>query len=292
MKKILLLLILVTLLVNCRKHPNHVVEAGNSLFENFDKDSLHPKIVNYNKSNITERGEYAQEEIDGQLGLASILKPTISYEAPHRAEFTIDLEEYYNENDEIWIGYDLLVPSSYDLDSINSKRGVVIFQIHSKPTSGSSWSDYKKNLPFNRPSIALHLRKNNDKYFVFLMYGLNGKPNTAFEDRKWSKVFEREVAPDMWHHVVFNFRLSHDDQEGYVAMFLDDEKYKSKSFEDYKIYGANMHNDAKPYLKMGFYRYWNDSHTHKVYHDNLSITGSRENYVNLSEQSQKTLPKE
>lgn len=252
-----------------------------SFTEDFNSFPVSEKVKNYNHSNQTIRGRYTISRHDGQVGFGSILDPTENFQVPHRAEFTSQLDEFYNENDEIWIGFDFLVPSTYDLDLENDGNSVVIFQIHSKPTQDSSWPEYNKNLPFNRPSIALQLIKKGEEYELLLRYGLNGKPNTEFAHRKWVKAFRKKISPDKWHKIVFNFKLSLHDEDGYIATWVDSDDYKKEDFEAHKVYGANMHNEAKPYMKMGLYRYWTDSNTHEVFYDNLTITGSREEFLKL-----------
>lgn len=104
---------------------------------------------------------------------------------------------------------------------------------------------------------------------------------SKYEDRKWSNVYETVIEPDEWNTVVFNFKLSLEDEEGYIATWINENDYDKIDFEDKKSYGANMHNAARPYLKMGLYRYWTDSHTHSVFYDNLTIAGSQKDFLHL-----------
>lgn len=251
--------------------------------ESFDSLPLKKEISYTDDSNKTERGNHSIETIKREKALASTLLPTMGYKAPHRAELTLDLEPSYSKEDEIWIGFNFMVPRSYELDSLNNKRGVMVFQIHSKPEVESSfwnntWDDYRKNLPFNRPSISLHLKKEKDTYTLFLMYGLNGKPNTAFEDKKWTKVAAQKIEPDRWNSITINYKLGFDDN-GYVAMWVNDTAYTSENYRQNRIFGPNMHNNAKPFLKLGLYRFWNDSHEHTVFYNNLVIAGEREEFI-------------
>jgi Polysaccharide lyase len=278
MPKIKAILFSLSILLGSCSQPR---ECDKCFTENFNSFPVNPNIKNYNHSNQTLLGQYDITEIAGQTGFSSSIMPSNNYPVPHRAEFTTQLEEYYNDNDEIWIGFDFLAPSSYELDASNEGYSVVMFQVHSKPTEDSSWPEYNKNLPFNRPSIALHLIREGENFKLLLRYGLNGKKGTEFEGRKWVKAYEAPIQPDTWNTVVFNFKLSLEDEDGYIATWINEDGYKNESFEQKKVYGANMHIEAKPYLKMGLYRYWTDSHAHSFFYDNLTIAASQKDFVHL-----------
>ena len=78
------------------------------------------------------------------------------------------------------------------------------------------------------------------------------------------------IESGTWHQLVFNYKLAFDDF-GYIRSWMDGEILTEFNGVDNKFYGPNMHNKAQPYLKMGLYRYWEDSNRHAIYFDNLRI---------------------
>ncbi|MEP2936576.1 MAG: heparin lyase I family protein [Gilvibacter sp.] len=244
--------------------------------ENFDQFPFTDQLIFSQESNTTLAGDFLLENSGENAFLNSQLFSTIKVKAPHRAEMSLQLEPYF-ENHEVWLGLKFNVPSDYAVDSMNVGRRSMILQLHSKPEEDETWDDYRKNLPFNRPSIALYLVSTKDGYRVDLFYGLNGKSETEFENLKWSKVGTSRIEPDAWNQIDLHFKVSHEN-DGYLEAWLNKKSLIDLDGKDKKVFGANMHNKALPFLKFGQYRYWADSHLHQVYFDDLKVKPNAEQY--------------
>ena len=68
--------------------------------------------------------------------------------------------------------------------------------------------------------------------------------------------------------------------DGYIASWINNKPFTRFNGYHNKVYGANMHNKSPAYFKFGQYRYWDDSHTHEVYFDELRV-GNSLNEVSL-----------
>jgi hypothetical protein len=249
-------------------------EAFTGVTEDFESFPLTDKLAFHNNSNTTAAGYYKLVEANAGMALRAELQPTVNLKAPHRSEMTMYLDPYY-QDDKMAIAIDFMVPKNWQLDSdnVDNQRRVMILQIHSKPEEGQTWEYYQKNLPFNRPAIALYITTRADGIYAELYYGLNGKPDTEFADRKWARVASIPLELDKWNTFNLKYKLAFDDS-GFLEASLNDIPMITGS-ENGRAYGANMHNKAKPYLKFGQYRYWADSNTHQVFFDNLKV-GNRE----------------
>lgn len=252
------------------------------VFESFDRWPLGGEVIAIGSGNTTAVGEYHMQLKSGRNAIVSELGPTIDVRSPHRAEFSVELEPFY-QGDSIWLGFDLYIPSEYEVDEGNEKEEVIVFQIHSKPEEGQDWAYYQKYLPFNTPSIALSLRKDAGEYVIVLWYGLSGKDEFEFKGYKWKVISEAVLEPDVWNKLVFNYKLGFSD-DGYIRAWINDHYYTPFNGQDNRVYGANMHNNAKPYMKMGLYRYWEDSHKHQLFYDNLKIAPNKDRFFYLSEE--------
>ncbi len=249
-------------------------EAFTGVTEDFESFPLTDKLAFHNNSNTTAAGYYKLVEANAGMALRAELQPTVNLKAPHRSEMTMYLDPYY-QDDKMAIAIDFMVPNNWQLDSdnVDNQRRVMILQIHSKPEEGQTWEYYQKNLPFNRPAIALYITTRADGIYAELYYGLNGKPGTEFADRKWARVASIPLELDKWNTFNLKYKLAFDDS-GFLEASLNDIPMITGSVNG-RAYGANMHNKAKPYLKFGQYRYWADSNTHQVLFDNLKV-GNRE----------------
>lgn len=244
--------------------------------ENFDSAPLSDQVLFAENSNATAAGNFMLATVANQNGLLTELFPTTAIKAPHRAEMTVQLDPYFEDNS-VWVGIDFNVPTTYQVDSTNTGSRSMIMQVHSKPNPGESWSSYQKNLPFNRPCLGFFLVKTENSYRVEMYYGLNGKPDMAYKDREWKLVGKTQIEPDIWNRLEFQIKMSHG-EDGFVGAWINQKSLLSADPSSNKVYGANMHNDALPYLKFGQYRYWPDSHLHQVYFDNLKIRSTTSDY--------------
>ncbi|MBP92772.1 MAG: hypothetical protein CMC55_01500 [Flavobacteriaceae bacterium] len=147
-------------------------------------------------------------------------------------------------------------------------RITMIAQIHSRPEKGKDWKHYRKNNPFNRPSVGLFYTQRDDGYYLLAYYGLNGKPDTKFEGQRWKKIVEQKIEPDYWHKINLNIKYAFDDT-GYISYYLNDKAITEFNGKDYKVYGGNMHNSAPNYFKFGLYRPWKNSTVQRIYFDNF-----------------------
>lgn len=175
-------------------------------------------------------------------------------------EDTLNVEKYYQ--------WEFKIPSNQSLDSINMGRITMIAQIHSRPEKGKDWKHYKKNNPFNRPSVGLYYTEREDGYYLLAFYGLNGKPDTKFEGLRWKKIVEHKINADTWYKMNLNIKYEFDDS-GHISFFLNDSPITEFNGKDYKVYGGNIHNSAPNYFKFGLYRPWKNSTTQRIYFDNF-----------------------
>ncbi|MDC7996788.1 heparin lyase I family protein [Gilvibacter sediminis] len=246
-----------------------LVEHYTGTTEDFERFPLSDKLGYHTSSTTTTAGYYKLVTIDSRTALRTELGPTENLKGPHRSEMTMDLDAYY-VNDKMSLSIEFMVPESWELDqdNLNNGRRTMILQIHSKPEEGQTWAYYQKNLPFNRPAIALYVTSKPEGLFAELYYGLNGKLNTDFADKKWSRVASTPIEKGQWNLFELNYQLAFDDS-GYLSANLNSNPLIDA--KDAKAFGPNMHNKARPYLKFGQYRYWTDSHTHHVLFDNLKV---------------------
>lgn len=240
------------------------------VLEHFNTFPLSDQLLYSSPSSTTQAGNYKLERVAGQTALRSELSPTVALKAPHRSEFHLELDPFYSQDQELWAGFKFLVPQDWVLDSVNLGKRLMIFQIHSKPEPGQTWKFYQQNLPFNRPSIALYLVTKKEGIWADLYYGLNGKPDFEYSNKKWSKIGSQQIKKDTWLDFKVNFKLG-DDDSGFIRAWLNHESFIAKTNSRNTYYGANMHNNALPYMKFGQYRYWKDSHAQVVYYDDLKV---------------------
>ncbi|WP_417619333.1 heparin lyase I family protein [Oceanihabitans sediminis] len=273
---------------------NEYNSLGNYLFyENFDSLPLDKSIRYNSRGTVTENGKYYinKEHVDleaNNMGaLATVLQSNFGKKA-NRAEIEVDIDKHVDKNNISNLSFDFFVPKTYELDLVNEGREVMIFQIHSQPEDGENWDDYRENIQFNRPSVAVYFGIKDNVHYLTLRYGLNGKPNLDFDNYKWFLAGIKEVQLGTWNTIKLSTKFSITNT-GYIQAWLNNESFSAFNGKDNKIYGANMHNNALPYLKMGLYRYWADSHSHEVYYDNLRITSTIEEL--LSEEEKKYLNK-
>ncbi|WP_417237351.1 hypothetical protein, partial [Bizionia paragorgiae] len=58
---------------------------------------------------------------------------------------------------------------------------------------------------------------------------------------------------------------------GYIAAWLNEKPYTPFNGVDNKVYGANMHNKRQSYLKIGYYRYWDNSYPTEIFFDYVKV---------------------
>ena len=257
----------------------------NLVFESFDNFPLNENIKIDKKGATTKNGFYYIDSIYAKLNnskgsLASVLEP-VKERRVQRAEIAMDIDEFYYYNN-AFIAFDFLVPDSYKVDEDNLGRETMVFQIHSKPTADQDWDYYRKFMPFNRPSIAIYLGKNEHTYYLSLRYGLNGDNDKEYKSYKWFLAGYKEIEAKTWYTIKLNFELS-DNNTGFIQAWINGDDFTPFNGKHNKVYGANMHNDALPYLKLGLYRPWPDSHKHEVYFDNLIFGKKIEHILNKNE---------
>ena len=170
----------------------------------------------------------------------------------------------------VYYQWSFYIPKNQKIDENNLHRQTIIAQIHSKPKPGNNWNDYKKTNPFNRPSIALGLTKEEDGIYVNLKYGLNGKKNTKYAHLKWKEIARLKIKRGEWYDVLFEVNFSLND-DGYISAKINQEPFTPFNGTDYKVYGANMHNESSNYFKFGLYRYWKNSSKQSVFLDQFKM---------------------
>lgn len=287
-------ILLFLLLLNCNQNNPKTQELekqyfsdidDNYIYERFDSLPLNKAIKINKKGATTKNGRYYIDSIYAKLknskgALASVLDP-VKTRTVQRAEIAMDIDEFYYK-DNAYIAFDFLVPETYIVDENNHGRETMIFQIHSKPNEDETWEYYRNNMPFNRPSIAIYLGKNESDYYLTIRYGLNGDEDKIYKDYKWFLAGYKNIETDKWYTIKLNYKLS-ETNTGFIRSWVNGESFTPFNGKHNMVYGTNMHNKAIPYLKLGLYRPWPDSHTHTVIYDNLVFTNKIENLLNKEE---------
>lgn len=166
------------------------------------------------------------------------------------------------------------LPKRLKFDKENLGKEIMISQWHSKPAPYKDWNHYRKYNPFNRPSIALYITTNDNKnFYVLLRYGNNGKNEFEFKSEVWSIIALKKIKQEEWYDIAFEIKWSFQN-DGYIASWIDNKPFTPFNGYHNKIYGANMHNKSPAYFKFGQYKYWDDSHRHEVYFDELRVGNS------------------
>lgn len=182
-----------------------------------------------------------------------------------------------------YLSFSIKIPNSFKYEEKNLGRETMVCQWHSRPEEGQNWDYYRKHNKFNRPSIAVYLTTNdNEKFYLLLRYGNNGKPETNEFGNIWSTVALKRIEPDQWYDLVFNVKWSINN-DGYIAAWINNEPFTPYNGLHNEIYGANMHNRAPVTFKMGQYRYFDDANTHQVFYDEVRIGDSFEEVSLYSE---------
>ncbi len=290
--------IMVILIASCNKEnpkesqkktPNKIKYSSginpNLVFENFDTFPLNKKIKIEKKGATTKSGEYYLDTVYSKLhnskgSLASVLN-SVDERRVQRAEIALDIDNFI-KNDFSSIAFDFLVPKTFMVDDDNNRRETMIFQIHSEPEKNQTWDFYRKHMPFNRPSIAIYLGKKGEIYYLSLRYGLNGDDGLEYENYRWFLAGFKEIKPEEWYTIKLGFKLSLNNT-GFIQAWINGETFTPSNGMHNRVYGANMHNNALPYFKMGLYRAWADTHKHKVFYDNLVFGNKMEELLNTQE---------
>ena len=189
---------------------------------------------------------------------------------PKRAEYGFNLCDSIGDSRFLSISFKI-PKDKFAFSKENLGREVMIFQYHSKPEEDQDWNYYRKNLKFNRPSVALYLITHDNKnYYAFLRYGNNGKDKFEFKGWKWSTVGMRKVEVDKWQDLTVQTYWS-DNNTGFVAAWLNNKPLTPFNGLHNRAYGPNMHNRAPNYFKFGQYRYFDEKNKMQLYFDELRI---------------------
>lgn len=192
--------------------------------------------------------------------------------SPKRGEISIRL--YAPIGTVKYYSLSVQIPESFVLDQNNLGRETLIFQWHSRPAPGKTWDDYRVELQFNRPSVAVFLTTNDNKnFYLVLRYGNNGKKGFDAEGHFWSIVGLSKIELSKWYDFTFEIKWS-DKNDGFVAAWLNNEPFTPFNGYSNRVFGANMHNVSPVYFKFGQYRYWDDTHSLDVYYDEFRVGNS------------------
>ncbi|MGJ5642993.1 heparin lyase I family protein [Formosa sp. S-31] len=252
-------------------------EKKNRLRFTDDFNTLPSREKGYRNFEITDYNCFLMDTISGKGRmndgyLITEMNRTGVSGKPKRTEFGVDLIKGLNKVQ--FLGISIKIPNSFKFDQSNLGRQIMICQFHSKPAPGSTWNHYVKYNPFNRPSIALFIVTNdNENYYLVLKYGNNGKSEFEYKDEIWSTIAVKKIELNNWIDIVIEAKWSRSNS-GYIASWLNNEPFTPFNGVHNKVYGANMHNESPVYFKFGQYRYFDDSHIHQIYFDELRIGDS------------------
>jgi hypothetical protein len=152
----------------------------------------------------------------------------------------------------------------------------MIFQFHSKPDKNETWSYYRANLKYNRPSVALYVVTfNNKDYYTYFRYGNNGKDEFEYKGWKWATVGLRKIEVGEWYDITVNVKWS-DTNTGYMAAWINNQPFTPYNGFHNRVYGPNMHNGAPNYFKFGQYRYYDEPLRMELHFDEVRVGNSLE----------------
>lgn len=186
-----------------------------------------------------------------------------------RSEYGINLYDSISEKK--FLSFSFQIPKSFIFDKTNFGREVMICQWNSKPAPEKDWSHYREFNEFNRPSVAVYISTNDNKnYFIILRYGNNGKKQFKHKGNIWSTIAVKKINTGEWYDMTFEIKWSINN-DGYIAAWINNEPFTQFNGLHNQVYGANMHNASPNYFKFGQYRYFDDSHKHQIFFDELRI---------------------
>ncbi|MER3319465.1 MAG: heparin lyase I family protein [Allomuricauda sp.] len=291
--KLNLILIAGIMLLSCKDNSledsrptGQVIDKPGNFFDDFDtipkQDKPNSTKFTYSLHSFYNEQALNLESIDDQ----NVLKLTLNQGEEHKQakgyRSELALVGGNPKNEEQWYEWSFMIPEDYTIDEKNMGREVSIAQFHSIRN--------KKKEPklFNRPSVQFLYMEQYGKNVLLLRYGWNGQKGAKYENHKWKIIaLDDDFIKGKWHKVRINIKWSLTN-DGYIAVWLNDKPFTPYNGVNNKVYGANMHNKKQSYLKLGFYRYWDDSNTHDMYFDYVKaarsyfdLTGKRPNANNL-----------
>ena len=258
-------------LENSRPTGKFIDKPGN-FFDDFDtipkQDKPNSKKFTYSLHSFYNKQSLNLESIDEQ----NVLKLTLNQGEEHKQakgyRSELALVGGNPKSEEQWYEWSFMIPEDYTIDEKNMGREVSIAQFHSIRN--------KKKEPklFNRPSVQFLYMEQYGKNILLLRYGWNGAEGSKYQNHKWKIIaLDDDFIKGKWHKVRINIKWSLTN-DGYIAVWLNDKPFTPYNGVNNKVYGANMHNKRQSYLKLGFYRYWDDSNTHDMYFDYVNVARS------------------
>lgn len=151
-----------------------------------------------------------------------------------RSEVTVNYP--FEEHETVTYQWEVMIPQGFQHDAPEN-RWWDMGQWHDQPDPalGETWAD----LPARSPSLSLHLKYYDDRFFFAPRYMHVEPPD---EDLI-------EIQPGEWMKLRFEIRWSRGD-DGYLKIWVNDEVEPQVHYT-----GTNMHNGYSHYLKVGMYRH-------------------------------------
>ena len=224
------------------------------------------KVFRYSLHSVLGDSSITIEEINNVEALKLTLFPKQLHKQAKGYRSEIALVGGNPTNKEEWFEFSFMIPKSNVLDSVNIGKEVSIAQFHSgKPKNGIQ--------PFNRPSIQFLYLEQYEKKMILLRYGWNGIEGGIHEGHKWNLVALEEIKHGKWYKLRVNIHWSLSNT-GYIAVWLNNKPLTPYNGVNNRVYGANMHNQRQSYLKLGYYRYWDNSSPTSIYFDYIKVARS------------------
>jgi hypothetical protein len=280
MKRTTLILIILLCSYNSTKaQKTDLRPTGELLIDNesffFDDFNILPKHSQGNA--VSNKFKYSLYSIINDKSIAiedGLLKLTLFSGQRHktangfRAELVLKTGNI--NNDEQWFEWSFMIPKSYKIDPSNVGKEVSIAQFHSIRNKNA------EPKLFNRPSVQFLYLEQYGKNILLLRYGQNGEPGEKFENKKWQIIaLNDSIEKGQWYQIRLNIKWSKSNT-GYIATWLNNKPFTPFNGVDNRVYGANMHNDRQSYLKIGYYRYWDNSTPTEIFYDYIKTAQSFE----------------